>query len=116
MSDTPRPDSAPPPAGDKTSRTARSDAAVALQTQKGDAPPRITASGRGAMAEKILDIAFANDIKVREDPELVSFLSALEVDSEVPLEALAAVAEILTYLYRATGRADPAAPATETTS
>jgi len=91
----------------------RTGAAVALEAREDGAPPRITATGQGAMAEKILDIAFANGVKVREDPDLVAFLSTLEVDSDVPLEALAAVAEILTYLYRATGRPDPAQSQTE---
>ncbi len=38
---------------------------------------------------------------MRTDPDLAEILRAVEVDSEVPLEALAAVAEILSYIYRA---------------
>ena len=53
------------------------------------------------MAEQILELAFAHDIKVREDAELVEILSLLDVDSPIPLEAFAAVAEILSYVYRA---------------
>ena len=47
-----------------------------------------------------LQIAWANDIKVREDADLVEILSAIDVDSEIPIEAFAAVAEILAYVYR----------------
>jgi flagellar biosynthesis protein len=61
--------------------------------------PRIVAKGYGEMAEKILRLAFENDVKVRSDPELAQVLSTIEVDCEIPLEAFAAVAEILSYVY-----------------
>jgi flagellar biosynthesis protein len=73
--------------------------------------PRVVASGKGALAEQILAIAFANGVKVREDADLVQILSLLEVDSEIPLPALAAVAEILAYVYRSSGRPMPKPPA-----
>lgn len=57
----------------------------------------------------MLDIAFAHGVKVREDADLVEILAALDVDSDIPVEALAAVAEILSYVYRATGRPNPSA-------
>jgi len=63
--------------------------------------PRIIASGRGSFAEQILQIAWANNIKVREDADLVEILSAIDVESEIPIEAFAVVAEILSYVYRA---------------
>lgn len=73
--------------------------------------PRITASGRGAVAEQILQIAFDRGVKVRQDSDLAEILSVVEVDSEIPLAALAGVAEILRYLYQTD---DAAAEATET--
>jgi flagellar biosynthesis protein len=63
--------------------------------------PRLVASGRGAVAEQILQIAWANNIKVREDADLVEVLSAIDIESDIPIEAFAAVAEILSYVYRA---------------
>src|SRR5262245_30165255 len=68
------------------------------------AGPRVSATGRGAVAEQILQIAFERGIPVREDPDLAQILSTLEVDSVIPVDALAAVAEILSYLYRLNGR------------
>ncbi len=65
------------------------------------ATPRIVAKGHGAVAEQILQLAFASGVKVREDANLTEILEAIEVDTEVPLHALAAVAEILNYVYRA---------------
>jgi flagellar biosynthesis protein len=76
--------------------------AVALDYKQpgGVRTPRVAASGRGAVAEQILAIAFAKGIPVREDADLVEILSTVDVDTEVPIDALAAVAEILSYLYR----------------
>ncbi len=76
--------------------------AVALKYDRGNDPaPRITASGKGAIAEQIVQLAFANGVKVRQDAPLVEILSMIEVDSLIPLEAYAAVAEILSYVYKA---------------
>ena len=38
---------------------------------------------------------------MREDADLAEMLSAIDIDSEIPIEAFAAVAEILVYVYRA---------------
>ena len=68
----------------------------------------MVASGRGALAEQILQIAFDRGVKVRNDADLAEILAAIEVESEIPLEALAAVAEILSYVYRTQSKAAPA--------
>ena len=68
--------------------------------------PRVSASGKGALAEKIVALAHAHGVKVREDADLAELLTAIEVDSPIPLEAMATVTEILTYVYRASS--DPA--------
>jgi flagellar biosynthesis protein len=65
--------------------------------------PKVVAGGRGSIAEQILEIAFANGIKVREDQDLAEVLSSIDIDSKIPVEAFAAVAEILIYVYRANG-------------
>jgi flagellar biosynthesis protein len=78
--------------------------AVAISAPDPASEPRITAVGRGEFAEKLLELAFKHGVKVREDAELAEILSAFEVDSLVPTEALEAVAEILSYLYRLDGR------------
>jgi flagellar biosynthesis protein len=63
--------------------------------------PRVVATGRGAVAEQILAIAFEKGVPVREDSDLAQILAAVELDAEIPIDALAAVAEILSYVYRA---------------
>ncbi|MCB1651064.1 MAG: EscU/YscU/HrcU family type III secretion system export apparatus switch protein [Alphaproteobacteria bacterium] len=82
--------------------------AVALQESEtlGDAPV-ITAAGRGKIAEQIIKLAFENGINVREDSTLAEMLAAIELDSPIPSEAFMAVAEILSYVYRANGKPDP---------
>lgn len=76
--------------------------ALAYDPAQGDAPV-VTASGKGAVAEQILNLAFANGVKVRTDPDLAQVLAAVEVETVIPLEAFAAVAEILAYVYRVNG-------------
>ena len=76
--------------------------AVALDYDTGvDGAPRVVASGKGALAEALLDIAFAQGVRVREDADLAQLLSLVEVGDEIPVEAFLAVAEVLAYVYRA---------------
>jgi flagellar biosynthesis protein len=83
--------------------------AVALKYEPaaGDAP-RVVASGRGPIAEQIIAVAEAHGLTIREDPDLAEILAAVDIDSQIPLEAWAAVAEILSYIYRANRQSLPA--------
>ncbi len=92
----------PDPRAPESARDTR-QVAVALHYDGDEAPPKVVASGRGAVAEQILALAFANGVRVREDANLAEILAAVDVDAEIPLEAFAAVAEILAYVYRANG-------------
>ena len=75
--------------------------AVALKYEGSRAPaPRVTATGRGAVAEQIVAVAREHGIEIHEDATLADLLSTLDVDSFIPAEAFAAVAEILSYVYR----------------
>jgi flagellar biosynthesis protein len=76
--------------------------AVALQQTGGpESLPKIAATGRGKLAEQILELAYANGIKVREDGDLAEILATLDNGSDIPSEAIVAVAEILTKVYEA---------------
>lgn len=110
MAQEPRIDIAEPDGRDKPAPEISK--AVAIEYERGvDDAPRVTASGKGAIAEQILAIAFERGIKVREDAELVEILSLVDVDSPIPLEAFSAVAEILAYVYRANDARKPRPPA-----
>lgn len=74
---------------------------AALRYRPGrDAAPRVSASGRGRVAERILEVARAAGIPIREDAALAEVLSRLDPGEEVPPETYRAVAEILAFLYR----------------
>ena len=89
----------PLPSSDPPSRP--SSVAVALQYDpETGATPKVLASGRGPYADQILEVAFANGVKVREDADLAEILSAIGVGDDIPATAFLAVAEILSYIYR----------------
>lgn len=92
----------PPQKGISKNRARLTAAAVTNDPNNSDIP-KIVAAGRGKWAEQILEIAFANGIKVREDPALAEILASIELDSPIPTEAIMAVAEILAYVYEAEG-------------
>lgn len=71
-----------------------------------DSTPKVIASGRGKLAEQILEMAFAEGIKVREDADLAELLAKLDLDTPIPSEAIITVAEILTRVYEANARLD----------
>lgn len=86
---------------EQENKIAKRQKAVALEQQGGRQNiPRISASGSGANAEKILRLAFDNDVKVRKDEELVEILSNFDVDSLIPIDALQVVSEILSHVYQ----------------
>jgi len=75
--------------------------AVALEYEKTrDKAPRIVASGQGFIAEQIIEVAKKHNIEIHKDAPLAEILSVLEIDSVIPVEAYAAVAEILSYVYK----------------
>lgn len=74
--------------------------AVALiyDREKQDAP-KVAAKGQGRVAEKIIELALAHDIPIKDDPDLVEVLSSLEINEEIPSEIYVAVAELLAFVY-----------------
>jgi flagellar biosynthesis protein len=66
---------------------------------EGAGAPKVVASGRGHVAEKILAAAQAAGVPVREDPQLAEALSALALGHDVPEDMWLAVAEVLAWAY-----------------
>lgn len=80
--------------------------AVALQYEMGAMEaPKVSAKGKGHMAEQIIKLAREHNIEIRQDSDLATLLSKLDIDTPIPLEAYAAVAEILSYIYKANNNA-----------
>jgi flagellar biosynthesis protein len=67
--------------------------------RKKDRAPRLTAKGRGILADKIIELAREHDIPIKEDPALISILCRLDIDEEIPHDLYRAVAEILAFIY-----------------
>jgi flagellar biosynthesis protein len=66
-----------------------------------DRAPRIVAKGKGAVAERIMELARQSGVPVHEDPELIEALAKLDVQQEIPAELYQVMAEVLTFIYRA---------------
>ena len=77
--------------------------AVALHYDRKGAP-RVVAKGRGTIGEKIIEVAKANNIPIEENEVLAGALSNVEVGDEIPEELYKAVAEVLIFVLRLSGR------------
>ena len=72
--------------------------AVALAYDPGDSAPRILATGKGAIAEKIIEEAKAHDVPFYKDNKLAETLSKLEIGDAIPPELYEVVAQILLFV------------------
>ena len=82
--------------------------ATALRYE-GSGAPKVTATGRGLVADRIVEIARENGIPIREDPALVRALEGLELGDEIPEDLYKAVAEAIAWAYSLDLRAGEAA-------
>lgn len=72
--------------------------AVALAYEPGDQAPRILASGKGQLAERIIEKAKESDVPFYTDGKLADTLSKLEIGDAIPPELYEVVAEILVFV------------------
>ena len=66
--------------------------------------PAVVAKGRGIVAEQIIALARKHGIPIKEDRNLVEVLSTMNLYDEIPPELYKAVAEVLFFIYRMSGR------------
>lgn len=80
--------------------------AIAIRYRPGeDQAPRVTAKGKGQLAEIMREIARENGIPIVEDIPLARLLyRRVKVGRCVPMETFKAVAAVLAYVYRVLGR------------
>ena len=80
--------------------------AVAIRYRKSEAAsPRVTAKGMGATAELMKDLARSNGIPIVTDIALARLLyKRVRVGNEIPAQTFKAVAAILVFVYKVTGR------------
>lgn len=72
--------------------------AVAIEYDPLDMAPKIVATGRGQVAEKIIEKAREADVPVHEDAKLAGTLSKLDIGEYIPPELYEVVAEILVFV------------------
>lgn len=72
--------------------------AIALEYDPSDDAPRVIASGRGILAERIIERAQESDVPIHRDDKLADTLSRLEVGDMIPPELYEVVAEILIFV------------------
>jgi len=81
-------------------RKLRKNSAVSLKYRpESDNAPRITAKGKGKIAEKIIKIAKDHNIYIHEDPDLIEVLSQLDINDEISPDLYFVVAELLAFVY-----------------
>ncbi|MGB3490732.1 MAG: EscU/YscU/HrcU family type III secretion system export apparatus switch protein [Xanthobacteraceae bacterium] len=83
--------------------TLKDQLAIALEYDHSGAP-RVVAKGRGALGEKIVEVAKAHDIPIEENEVLAGALAHIELGDEIPAELYKAVAEVLVFVLRLSGR------------
>ena len=66
--------------------------AVALEYTPGEQAPKVIASGRGYLADKIIDVA------IHKDEKLARSLSVLDIGEYIPQELYSIVAEVLVFV------------------
>lgn len=71
--------------------------ALAYQTYQDNAP-KVTASGQGAIAERIINKAKEFDVPIFSNEALVNSLITLKLDEEIPTELYSAVVEVFIWL------------------
>ena len=72
--------------------------AIALEYNPDEAAPKVIATGKGLVAEKIIEKAKEENIPVNADSKLAGTLSKLEIGDMIPPELYEAVAEILVFV------------------
>lgn len=72
--------------------------AIALSYELDEAAPKVIASGKGYLADRIIERAKEADIPLHRDEKLADTLSRLEIGALIPPELYEVVAEILVFV------------------
>ena len=85
------------------SAEAKPAVAVALHYQKPSAP-RVVAKGRGVVGQNIIEAARQHGVPIEQNPAHAEALSQGELEHEIPEALYRAVAEVLMFILRVSGR------------
>lgn len=81
--------------GDKKKKVKQ---AIALEYDGEDEAPRVIATGKGVLAERIIERAREADVPVHRDDKLADTLSRLQIGDMIPPQLYEVVAEILVFV------------------
>jgi flagellar biosynthesis protein len=81
----------------------KSTLAVALHYEQ-PGTPRVVAKGKGEIGQKIIETAKEHGVPIEENASLAGALSEVEIGDEIPVELYKAVAEVLIFIMRMSGR------------
>ena len=84
--------------GQITNKSDPEKTAVAISYEPGDAAPKILATGKGQLAERIIETAKENQVPTYKDNKLAGTLSKLQIGDMLPPELYEVVAEILVFV------------------
>jgi flagellar biosynthesis protein len=83
---------------DMTDDVRKKRAAALKYNPDADTAPRVTASGKGVIAQIIIDKAKEHGIPIRENPPLAELITAIPLGAEIQPELYEVVAEILAQI------------------
>lgn len=63
--------------------------------------PHVAATGKGKVADRILEVAKEHGIPIRQDPDLTEALAQLDLAQTIPPELYLVIAEVFAWAYRA---------------
>ena len=72
--------------------------AIALEYNPDEEAPKVVATGKGAIAERIIEKAKEAAVPVHQDDRLADTLSRLDIGDAIPPELYEVVAEILVFV------------------
>ena len=77
--------------------------AVALHWD-GESAPRVTAKGRGEIAERILELARKHNVPIDQEPALIEVLADVELGTQIPDKLFVAIAQVIAFAYTVRGQ------------
>lgn len=72
--------------------------AIALSYEAGEEAPKVLATGKGYLAERIVERAKEANIPIHQDEKIADALAGLDIGEYIPKELYEAVAEILVFV------------------
>jgi flagellar biosynthesis protein len=76
--------------------------AVALHWD-GQSAPRVTAKGRGEIADRIVELARKHKVPIDHEPALIEVLADVELGTQIPDKLFVAIAQVIAFAYTVRG-------------